>query len=61
MSERLYDYMKITDLKDMLKKSGKKYADKIAYKINVSKHNPSRSKTNGRCLRNSFNGYGAKR
>lgn len=33
MSERLYDYMKITDLKDMLKKSGKKYADKIAYQI----------------------------
>ena len=33
MSERLYDYMKITDLKDMLKKSGKKYADNIAYQI----------------------------
>ncbi len=33
MSERLYDYVKITDLKDMLKKSGKKYADKIAYQI----------------------------
>lgn len=35
MSERLYDYMKITDLKDMLKKSGKKYADKIAYQIKI--------------------------
>lgn len=33
MSEKLYDYMKITDLKDMLKKSGKKYADNIAYQI----------------------------
>ncbi len=33
MSERLYDTIKITDLKDMLKKSGKKYADKIAYQI----------------------------
>lgn len=35
MSDRLYDYMKITDLKDMLKKSGKKYADKIAYQIKI--------------------------
>ena len=35
MSERLYDYMKITDLKDMLKKSGKEYGEKIAYKIRV--------------------------
>lgn len=35
MSERLYDYMKITDLKDMLKKSGKKYADKTAYQIKI--------------------------
>lgn len=33
MSERLYEYMKITDLKDMLKKSGKEYANKIAYQI----------------------------
>ena len=33
MNERLYDYMKITDLKDMLKKSGEKYGDRIAYKI----------------------------
>lgn len=35
MSERLYDYMEITDLKDMLKKSGEKYADKIAYQIKI--------------------------
>lgn len=35
MSERLYDYMKITDLKDMLRKSGKAYADKIAYQIKI--------------------------
>lgn len=36
MSERLNDYMKITDLKDMLKKSGKKYANKIAYQIKTN-------------------------
>lgn len=35
MSERLYDYMKITDLKDMLKKSGKEYQNKIAYQIKI--------------------------
>ncbi len=35
MSERIYEYMKITDLKDMLKKSGEKYADKIAYQIKL--------------------------
>ena len=33
MSERLYDYMKIDNLKDMLKKSGKEYADRVAYQI----------------------------
>ncbi len=31
--ERLYKYIEITDLKDMLKKSGGKYGEKIAYKI----------------------------
>ena len=31
--ERLYKYIEITDLKDMLKKSGEKYPEKIAYKI----------------------------
>ena len=31
--ERLYKYREITDLKDMLKKSGEKYGEKIAYKI----------------------------
>lgn len=36
MNERLYEYMKITDLKDMLKKSGEKYSNKIAYKIKIS-------------------------
>ncbi len=35
MSERLYNYMKITDLKDMLKKSGEEYGDKTAYQIKV--------------------------
>lgn len=33
MSERLYDYLEITDLKDMLNKTGKLYADRPAYKI----------------------------
>ena len=31
--ERLYKYIEITDLKDMLKKSGEKNGEKIAYKI----------------------------
>lgn len=35
MSERLYDYMKIDNLKDMLAKSGKEYANKIAYEIKI--------------------------
>lgn len=33
MSEKLYPYTKITDLKDMLQKSGKEYGHKIAYQI----------------------------
>ena len=35
MSERLYEYIKITDLKDMLKKSGKEYENQIAYQIKL--------------------------
>lgn len=35
MSERLYEYTKITNLKDMLEKSGRKYADNIAYQIKI--------------------------
>lgn len=35
MNERMHDYMKINNLKDMLKKSGKKYAEKIAYQIKI--------------------------
>ena len=38
MNERLYEYMQITDLKDMLKKSGEKFSDKIAYKIRIDKN-----------------------
>ena len=34
----LYEHEKITDLKDMLKKSGKKYGEKIAYKIKIDKN-----------------------
>ncbi len=35
MSERVYEYTKIRDLKDMLKKSGEEYGEKIAYKIRI--------------------------
>ena len=35
MSKRIYDYLKINDLKDMLNKTEKLYADKSAYKIKV--------------------------
>ena len=35
MNNRLYDCMEITDLKDMLKKSGEQFKDKIAYKIKI--------------------------
>lgn len=35
MSERLYDYLKITDLKDMLNKSGKEYANQTAYQLKI--------------------------
>ena len=33
MNKKLYEYTKITDLKDMLKKSGIEYGEKIAYQI----------------------------
>ena len=35
MSERLYNYLEITDLKDMLNKTKEMYGDKPAYKIKV--------------------------
>lgn len=35
MSKRIYDYLKINDLKDMLNKTGILYADRTAYKIKV--------------------------
>ena len=38
MSERLYDYLKITDLKDMLNKTKELYGEKIAYKIRIDKN-----------------------
>ena len=38
MGERLYEYEEITDLKDMLEKSGKEYGNKIAYKLKVEKN-----------------------
>ena len=36
MSKRIYDYLKINDLKDMLNKTGRLYADKPAYRIKVA-------------------------
>lgn len=33
MEKRIYDYLEISDLKDMLNKTGKLYGEKIAYKI----------------------------
>ena len=38
MSEKLYKYTEISDLKDMLKKSGDMYSEKIAYKIRIEKN-----------------------
>ena len=35
MSERLYEYLEITDLKDMLNKTNKMYGEKPAYKIKI--------------------------
>ncbi|MGN1269297.1 MAG: AMP-dependent synthetase/ligase [Clostridia bacterium] len=35
MSEKLYKYLEITDLKDMLKKTKKMYGEKPAYKIKI--------------------------
>ena len=35
MNKRIYDYLEIKDLKDMLNKTGKLYAEKTAYKIKV--------------------------
>ena len=35
MNKRIYDYLEIEDLKDMLNKTGKLYAEKPAYKIKV--------------------------
>lgn len=35
MNKRIYDYLEIKDLKDMLKKTGKLYAERPAYKIKV--------------------------
>ena len=35
MSKRIYDYLKINDLKDMLNKTGKLYADRPAFRIKV--------------------------
>ncbi len=37
MDKRLYNYLKITDLKDMLKKTRKLYGEKKAYKIKIEK------------------------
>lgn len=66
MSERLYKYTKITDLKDMLKKSGNEYGEKTAYQIKLEKnkyqtfsHKEVREMIDA--LRNIFNKYRLKR
>ncbi len=38
MFERLYDYLKIKDLKDMLIKTNELYGQNIAYKIKVQEN-----------------------
>lgn len=38
MNERLYNYVEITDLKDMLNKTRKLYEQKIAYKIRIEEN-----------------------
>ena len=35
MNERLYEYIEITDIKDMLNKTKDLYGDKTAYKIKI--------------------------
>ena len=37
MQEPIYEYLRITDLKDMLNKTKQKYANDIAYKIKTEK------------------------
>lgn len=37
MSEKIYKYLEIKDLKDMLNKSGERYGKNIAYKIKIKK------------------------
>lgn len=66
MSERLYKYLEITDIKDMLNKTDKLYGEKIAYKIkNKDKsyktftHSEVRKMINA--IRYSINKHGIKR
>ena len=35
MNKRIYDYLEIKDLKDMLNKTEKSYANRPAYKIKI--------------------------
>ena len=58
MGERLYEYEKITDLKDMLEKSGKEYGNKIAYKIKIDK-NKYKTFTHSK-VREMINGLGTR-
>ena len=66
MSERLYDIIEISDLKDMLNKTRDLYSERPAYKIKLEEgkyktisHNEVREMVDS--LRNSINWYGAKR
>lgn len=66
MSERLYSYLQITDLKDMINKTNKLYGERPAYKIKITDgkykvftHSEVRDMVDG--IRNIFNKYGIKR
>ena len=50
MGEKLYEYMEITDLKDMLTKSSKQYAEKIAYELDDVKISYKELLNNVNCL-----------
>ncbi len=65
MEKRLYECVKITDLKDMLNKTKVLYGNNIAYKIKLGEnkyitytHKEIREMIDA--LRNEFNKYGAK-
>ena len=60
MKERLYPYQEITDLKDMLNKSGKAYGEKIAYKKKIDKENKTYKTYTHNQVREMINNLGTK-